>query len=374
MGGTHDIVNAWIDDLLAVGSRLLGLPLFMLLLAGVVVAAGLAVAMRRKRWRGRLLVAEALLLFFAAVFAADRKIARLQDQVNDLRARNTAEAAARVQSASARPAMRQNFHFNLDRTRAALTPNFAEVVLQPVIYDQATDIISVSIGTPPARAYAAVIDLTYPGLGIQVGGSLQTKTLTSEFARENQCTVAINGEAGMSPDPDAALGWYRGDMVQRGSVLSREYPPFPMPFIYFDRDNRAGFVSGLATARTITPRMFNLVWGRLDSIVSGQVKTQDERNSQPRTAMGINQDGSILYLLVVDGRQPRYSMGFTRAQVGQFLLALGAWNAMLCDEGGSSCMFVRRFGGICDIPSDGPGVERPTYTHFGITLGDGGGF
>ncbi len=63
-------------------------------------------------------------------------------------------------------------------------------------------------------------------------------------------------------------------------------------------------------------------------------------------------------------------MGFTRAEAGNLLKAFGAYNGMLCDEGGSSCMYLKRLGGICNIPSDSRGRERPTYTHFGIALRD----
>ena len=159
-------------------------------------------------------------------------------------------------------------------------------------------------------------------------------------------------------------------MVVNGQTLSHELPAFTRPFISFTHANRAAYLSQFAKDRALTPDMSNVMWGRLDAIINGDVQTADERNCQPRTAMAINRDGSILYLLVVDGRQPNYSTGFTRAEVGQFLKALGAYNGMLCDEGGSSCMYIARFGGICNIPSDNQGQERPTYTHFGISLPD----
>jgi exopolysaccharide biosynthesis protein len=59
-------------------------------------------------------------------------------------------------------------------------------------------------------------------------------------------------------------------------------------------------------------------------------------------------------------------MGFTRGEVGMLLKLFGAHNAMLCDEGGSSCLYVETMGGIVNVPSDNQGQERPTYTHFGI--------
>ena len=52
----------------------------------------------------------------------------------------------------------------------------------------------------------------------------------------------------------------------------------------------------------------------------------------------------------------------------QLLRAFGAYNGMLCDEGGSSCMYIKKFNAIVNSPSDGE--ERVTYTHFGISLRD----
>ena len=41
---------------------------------------------------------------------------------------------------------------------------------------------------------------------------------------------------------------------------------------------------------------------------------------------------------------------------------------MLCDEGGSSCMYLQSTDSIVNTPSDQQGRERPTYTHFGISI------
>jgi hypothetical protein len=135
-----------------------------------------------------------------------------------------------------------------------------------------------------------------------------------------------------------------------------------------NRGNRASFTSSVAIDREIGSDDYNVIWGRHDAIVDGEVETSDYRHSQPRTAMGIDREGRLLYLLVVDGRQPERSWGFTRAQVGWFLEAFGAHDGMLCDEGGSSCIYVKQFGGIVNVPGDYEGRERPTYTHFGVTL------
>ena len=65
-------------------------------------------------------------------------------------------------------------------------------------------------------------------------------------------------------------------------------------------------------------------------------------------------------------------MGFTRAGAGQCLKAFGTHDGMLCDEGGSSCIYLKQFGGIANIPADNHGQEKPTCTHFGVRVRGGG--
>jgi len=73
----------------------------------------------------------------------------------------------------------------------------------------------------------------------------------------------------------------------------------------------------------------------------------------PRTALGMTKNGHLL-LVVVDGRQ-NHSQGMTLLELAQFMVELGAVEAMNLDGGGSSEMVVQ--GKIANRPSDGR--ERP---------------
>ena len=76
----------------------------------------------------------------------------------------------------------------------------------------------------------------------------------------------------------------------------------------------------------------------------------------PRTSVGVTADGHVL-MVVVDGRQPGYSVGVTLAEMGQLMLHLGATDAINLDGGGSTIMAVRKPGAahitVSDRPSDG---------------------
>jgi hypothetical protein len=74
----------------------------------------------------------------------------------------------------------------------------------------------------------------------------------------------------------------------------------------------------------------------------------------PRTAVGQLADGRIV-LVVVDGRQPGYSVGMTNFELAQTLVRLGAVTGSGLDAGGSSTMAFD--GRLLNRPSD-PGGER----------------
>ncbi|MBE6611136.1 MAG: phosphodiester glycosidase family protein [Ruminococcaceae bacterium] len=58
---------------------------------------------------------------------------------------------------------------------------------------------------------------------------------------------------------------------------------------------------------------------------------------QPRTAIGQREDGVIVFL-VIDGRQPTWSIGCTMGDLVDILLAYGVENAACCDGGSSSVL------------------------------------
>lgn len=75
----------------------------------------------------------------------------------------------------------------------------------------------------------------------------------------------------------------------------------------------------------------------------------------PRTAIGRLADDRAL-LVIVDGRQPEWSVGATLDELARLLLDFGVVDAINLDGGGSTTMVVR--GTITNRPSDESG-ERP---------------
>ena len=76
----------------------------------------------------------------------------------------------------------------------------------------------------------------------------------------------------------------------------------------------------------------------------------------PRTAVGFDADGGLLWLVVVDGRQPPLSAGMSLPELAHLVLWLGVDEALNLDGGGSSVMSLG--AQVMNSPSDAGG-ERP---------------
>ena len=95
-----------------------------------------------------------------------------------------------------------------------------------------------------------------------------------------------------------------------------------------------------------------MVGGDRKILENGEVLETDRAELHPRTAIGYSADRSKVYMLVVDGRQGGYSDGATTKQMADMMKFAGAANAMNLDGGGSSGMYIEKYGQV-NSPSDG---------------------
>ena len=120
--------------------------------------------------------------------------------------------------------------------------------------------------------------------------------------------------------------------------------------------------------------IFEAVGGGPRILRDGSISIEYERerlsrafaeDRHPRTAVGYTQNQSVLFLVVVDGRQPGYSVGMTleelahfmRTQLGNFSLSKeNAYQGLNLDGGGSSTMVVK--GEVVNSPSDQTGERQ----------------
>lgn len=222
----------------------------------------------------------------------------------------------------------------------------------------------------PLRVHALRIDLKAPGLSFlatprRADGQMHTTGMTTgTFLSAYGLQAAING-APFGPihrDEGKPVNVV-GLTVSEGVQVS---PPTELPALVITRTNEARIAEppfDLKDVRTAVAG-FGVVLRR------GEIVGKDDA-LHPRTAAGISQDGRTLYLMVIDGRQPGYSEGVTTAEVGAWLRALGAWDGINLDGGGTSTMVIedaRRTPWILNLPihANMPGWQRVAGSHLGI--------
>lgn len=197
----------------------------------------------------------------------------------------------------------------------------------------------------------------------QNGLALLTTTF-SDSTRPAEDTVALF--AGPLDRPLAPKGKYKLQVKEiRSAGTALAIPPKTVAIL----GNGAGrvFLEGLKPGDRITctiditPGSGNIrqaIGGGPRLLREGAVSIEAEAEGigasfvtdrHPRTAFGFNKDR--IFLVTVDGRQPGYSAGMSLTELADFMLRLGAREAVNLDGGGSTTMWVS--GSVRNRPSDG---------------------
>ena len=121
----------------------------------------------------------------------------------------------------------------------------------------------------------------------------------------------------------------------------------------------------------------NAVWatGVGDLIVDGGQVTDPDgwdpalKSANPRSALGIKQDGTVLYY-TVDGRSKNHSNGLTLQQLAEEMAARGCVQAVNMDGGGSTSFSIQFPGeetpSLQNRPSDGSERKCSTFVLFTV--------
>lgn len=266
-------------------------------------------------------------------------------------------------------------------------------------------------GDGPVRFWVARVDLADPRVGFVVTGPLERSTQdppraearlepTDAWAERQGVDLAVNASffARLDDAPSPLAGWSDGlavDVVGLSRSEGRTVSPprgrgdgagdsDPALLIDETRDGRC-------PCRARVARAGERDLEGIDDAVAGMgprdgrpgtllVEEGANRGStaqvapdkrHPRTAAGVSRDGRALLLLVVDGRQPGWSVGATLPELAQLMIDAGAWSAVALDGGGSSAIWHREPGAaagrILNRPSDGR--VRPVANHLGVRVG-----
>ncbi len=235
----------------------------------------------------------------------------------------------------------------------------------------------------PMMIHTLRLDLTTPGLRVVVSGGdpehpgQAVARTTTEFLRSSGAQVAVNGSyfypfrektpwdfAPRSGDRAFVLGEAIAQGVTYAEPRPQWYPLCLSP-------QRAT----IATAITCPSGTEFGLAGRQPLIQGGRIRPKPN-SGKPYAHLiaATNPDGTILWLMAVDGKQPFYSEGMTRWEAAQWLMQLGATEAIALDGGGSTTMAYHAPTGIqllnAPIHAKIPMWERPVVNHIGVFSGE----
>jgi exopolysaccharide biosynthesis protein len=245
------------------------------------------------------------------------------------------------------------------------------------------------IEQPRLRFWALQIDLASPNVSIVVkGGGANTvstedagtansgrtySTKVSSFVKENSLIAGINAAPfDIASSKEGQLIQNVGLVISDGVLISPANSSYDA--IVFYRDGTVAIVGQSELKDTSYTGIKNAVGGFHQILTNGEAaeRTLNREERHPRSAIGISSDGRYLYLLVIDGRQLS-SIGSTEKETALLLRALGSWNGLNLDGGGSTALALRYKDGkvrVANSPIHNgiPRQERAVAGSLGIHL------
>ncbi|MGD1714086.1 phosphodiester glycosidase family protein [Dapis sp. BLCC M172] len=239
----------------------------------------------------------------------------------------------------------------------------------------------------PIMIHVVTIDLSTTGMKVLVTPRIYTSPdmkisarTTSEFVNEFDLQLAINANFFYPFYEKTPWDFYpkSGDLVNvvgraisNGddySIVDRNWPT-----LCFNLKNYAQISdNSICPAQTTQAISGNLILIANGQAIAVPGNSPFNQRAYPRTAVGINQKGDKLWLVLVDGKQPFYSDGVTMAELQEFLINLGIDKALNLDGGGSTTLVVRpdSQGKLLNSPVHTliPMRQRSIANHLGFSI------
>lgn len=179
--------------------------------------------------------------------------------------------------------------------------------------------------------------------------SQNVRARTRDIASSVNAVFAINGDY---------CGYRTDGIIVRDGTLHRNVAARQSLCLFADgklqimdedaMDAEALLTQGLMDTWSFGPLLVD------DGVKATEFST-DVKKANPRTALGQLADGSYV-AVVVDGRQPEYSVGMTIEELAQYMLDLGCVTAYNLDGGMTSCMYFN--GNVISMPCGTANKER----------------
>ncbi|HIK32947.1 MAG TPA: phosphodiester glycosidase family protein [Oscillatoriales cyanobacterium M59_W2019_021] len=272
------------------------------------------------------------------------------------------------------------FYGNLLRHRPPRT-NLQKSLFPGITYDRQ------ALDTPrPIVLHIVTLNLEEAKIrvGVTPGNPTSDRTeitarTTTEFLREFNPILAINANFFFPFRENTPWDYYpksgdRANAVGLAISDSKTYSSAEKRWSALCFSNRQR--AQIRSDGTCPPDTLNAVAGSAVLVANGQ-PTQLPRNTPnndglySRTAVGIDETGTKLWIVAIDDKQAFYSEGVTLKELTDLFLKLGVDAAINLDGGGSTTLAIadEQKGAIVlnsPIHTKLPGRERPVANHIGF--------
>jgi len=235
---------------------------------------------------------------------------------------------------------------------------------------------------PQLEFWAIKIDLDSPDIRIVVSGgeageSGTLSTKVSSFVRDNNLIAGLNATPfDVSTAVEGQPIRNMGIIVSDGRQIARANQQYDA-LVFFKPEspeqNGNAAIMRQSEIGSVTEEIENAIGGFHKILAGGEVaqRTEGREDRHPRSAAGVSANGRILYLLVIDGRRAG-SAGATEKETALLLQALGSYDGINFDGGGSSALALRYPDGTVqtvNTPVHGgiPSRERAVAGSIGVT-------
>ena len=157
--------------------------------------------------------------------------------------------------------------------------------------------------------------------------------------------------------------------ISNGVVVSDNHPELPALVVW-----KNGGIEILSTvSRSKTAGIREAVSGFCMIAKNGEILPDAgySKPLMPRMAYGLSKDRRYLYVIAIDGRQKKWSLGATGSETGKILLDAGAWDVINMDGGGSAtlcCWNKKKKQPAALNRHNAKGYLRPVGSNVGVLL------
>lgn len=140
---------------------------------------------------------------------------------------------------------------------------------------------------------------------------------------------------------ESANNLLQGIMYKRGVCLKDSFHDKNCTVFAIMKDGTARIMTQSAYSN-VKGDIMEAIGGRQEVLTSGVVTTVKNNRNDPRTAIGVSADRNKVIILIIDGRKPDHSNGAEYPVLGNILKAMGAYNGINLDGGGSSTFAINK--------------------------------